>query len=68
MFISGGKNYFQKPEDQIQLMETELYSHYEPVSDCVLQTSNESLTSEYQCLIDEKAIFSWEIEFIYVCI
>jgi hypothetical protein len=50
------------------MMEAELYSHYEPVSDCVLQTSNESLTSEYQCLIDEKAIFSWEIEFIYVSI
>ena len=58
----------KKPEYQIQMMEAELYSHYEPVSDCVLQTSNESLTSEYQCLIDERAIFSWEIEFIYVSI
>jgi len=48
------------------MMEVELYSHYEPVSDCVLQTSSESLTSEYQCLIDEETIFSWEIEFIYV--
>jgi hypothetical protein len=50
------------------MMEFELYSHYEPVSDCVLPTSNVSLTSEYQCLIDEKAISSWEIELIYVCI
>jgi len=39
-------------------MEVEFYSHYEPVSDRVLQTSNKSLTSEYHCLIDEKAIFS----------
>jgi len=62
------KLYFKKPGYQIQMMETEFYSHYEPVSYSVLQTSSKSLTSEYQCLIDEKAIFSWKIAFIYVCI
>lgn len=50
-FTSGGKNCtFQKPEYQIQMMKVELYSHYEPVWDCALQTRNKSLITELQYL------------------
>jgi hypothetical protein len=65
-----GKTTFEKPEYQIPVMEVELNFHYEPLSERVLQTSYQCLTSEFQCLIDEKAIFSWEISlhmYVYDC-